>query len=82
MNKQFYIVDIDEARKPFNSYFLLPLEMLEKILPLVNEEVLKGLIDSDDNDRVILHVNLDNSKAVVVRNFISRFEKKHGILIK
>jgi hypothetical protein len=76
------IIDIDESRKPFNSYMRLSLALLQIILPVIQAELLNGLIDNDKNDNVILHLNLGEEKIKLVRQISQSFEKHHNVLIK
>ena len=76
------IIDIDESRKPFNSYMRLSLDLLQIILPVIQPELLNGLIDNDRSDNVILHLNLGEEKIKHVRLISQSFEKHHNVLIK
>ena len=76
------IIDIDETRKPFNSYMRLSLDLLQIILPVIQPELMNGLIDNDTNDSVILHLNLGEEKIKHVRQISLSFEKHHNVLIK
>ena len=76
------IIDIDENRKPFNSYMRLSLDLLKIILPVIQPELLKGLIDNDKDNNVILHLNLAEEKIKHVRQISLSFEKHHNVLIK
>jgi len=76
------IIDIDESRKPFNSYMRLSLDLLQIILPVIQPELMKGLIDNDNSNNVILHLNLSEEKIKNVRQISLSFEKQHNVLIK
>ena len=82
MQELAYIIDIDENRKPFNSYMRLSLELLQVLLPVIEVELLNGLIDNDKNDNVILHLNLGEEKINHVRQISHSFEKHHKVQIK
>ena len=47
MNEQHYIIDIDEQRMPYNTYMVLPLDVLTKIASVISTEILKGLVDDN-----------------------------------
>ncbi|HWJ91749.1 MAG TPA: hypothetical protein VNR87_11595 [Flavisolibacter sp.] len=68
MAENEHIIDIEASRRPYNAYLVLPLALLQKIAPLLKDEIMKGLVDSDDRDRVVLHLLLDTGK-------ISRLKK-------
>jgi len=76
------IIDIDESRKPFNSYMRLSIELLQIILPVIQAELMKGLIDDDNDNNVILHLNLSEEKIRHVRKISQSFEKHHKVFIK
>ena len=82
MQEQGNIIDIDESRKPFNSYMRLSLELLQIILPVIQAELMKGLIDNDNDNNVILHLNLSQEKIRNVRQISQTFETKHKVYIK
>ena len=76
------IIDIDESRKPFNTYMRLSLDLLQIILPVIQPELMKGLIDNDNDDIVMLHLNLAQEKIKQVRQISKSFENHHNVLIK
>lgn len=76
------IIDIDETRKPYNSYMRLSMDLLQIILPVIQPELMNGLIDNDKSDNVILHLNLGEEKIKHVRRISLSFEKQHNVLIK
>lgn len=71
-----YIIDIDAARRPYNSYLVLPLPLLKLLTPLICEEIMQGLVSSDDQDRVVLQLSLDEGKIRQVNRLISSLQKK------
>ncbi len=71
-----YIIDIDAGRRPYNSYLVLPLPSLKLLTPLICEEIMQGLVSSDDQDRVILQLSLDAGKIREVNRLISSIQKK------
>jgi hypothetical protein len=71
-----YIIDIDAARRPYNSYLVLPLPILKQLTPLICEEIMQGLVSSDDQDRVVLQLSLDEGKIREVNRLISTLQKK------
>jgi hypothetical protein len=70
------IIDIDTGRRPYNSYLVLPLPILKQLTPLICEEMMKGLVSSDDQDRVVLQLSLDAGKIREVNRLISSLKKK------
>ena len=77
-----YIIDIDEKRKPYNTYMVLPLYVLQKITDLLQNEICLGLIDSDRDDRVIMHLTLDKAKIKSVKKIIASLENKPQLVYK
>ena len=57
-----YIIDIQEGRQPYNTYMVLPYTLLQQLMPLLKEEVMKGLVSNDPEDRIVLHLNLSKDK--------------------
>lgn len=57
-----FLIQTEEKEKPYNTLLVLPLEILEEILPCVTEEMMCGLVESDMHDRVILQMNLSKEK--------------------
>ena len=76
MNQNEYIIDINPARKPHNSHLILPLDVLQKLAPLLRDEILKGLINSDGEGYVILYLQLDAAKIHKLQQVIRQMEKK------
>jgi hypothetical protein len=73
MNENEYIITYDDERRPFNCHMVLPLGLLQRLTAILREPILKGLVDSDGDGRVILQMNLDDELlclvALVVRDF-------------
>ncbi|MFL5741310.1 MAG: hypothetical protein ACJ75B_13890 [Flavisolibacter sp.] len=67
------VIDINPTRRPYNTYMVLSLNLLRKITPLLENEIMKGLIDSDGNDRVVLHLHLEADKIKRLKRVISRY---------
>jgi hypothetical protein len=57
-----YIIDTQEGREPYNTYLVLPYTLLQKLMPILREEMMKGLVSDDKEDRIILHLNLSREK--------------------
>jgi hypothetical protein len=70
-----YIIDIEPGRRPYNAYLVLPLGLLQQLAPLIRDEIMKGLVDSDKNDRVVLHLLLDTAKISQVGKMTSSWPK-------
>jgi hypothetical protein len=62
-----HIIDIEESRRPFNAYLVLPLGLLQKLTPFIRDEIMKGLVDTDEDERVVLHLLLDAAKINQLR---------------
>ena len=82
MNEQHYIIDIDEQRMPYNTYMVLPLDVLTKIASVISSEILKGLVDDNGMDKVILHVNLDRQKIIQIKDLASPMKKRLEVVHK
>lgn len=82
MSNKEYLIDIDEARRPYNAYMVLPLTILQKLMPLLNNEILNGLVDSDQHDRVILHLLLEEHKIAELKKIVAPLNTKVQILHK
>jgi hypothetical protein len=79
MKKNDFIIDIDASRRPYNSYLVLTLPLLQQLTPLIKDEILLGLINTDGPDRVILHLALDDSKIRKVMEFARMGEKVNSV---
>jgi hypothetical protein len=64
MDANEYIIDINSGGMPYNVRMILPLPLLQKILPLVREEMMKGLVSNDADERAILHLHLSADKIL------------------
>jgi len=71
MTEKEYIIDIDESRHPYNAYLLLPLVLLEQLTPLLLEEIMLGLVDTDGDDKVVLHLFLDKMKIEALKQVVA-----------
>ena len=67
-----YHIDFEEDRLPYNTHMALTLNYLQKILPLIRNEVLKGLVNSDAHGRVILDINLDAARLEQIETAIRK----------
>jgi hypothetical protein len=70
-----HIIDIDASRRPYNAYLVLPLGLLQQLTPLIRDEIMKGLIDTDNNDRVVLHLLLDPDKINLLRKLTASWSQ-------
>jgi hypothetical protein len=77
-----YIIDIDEGRLPYNAYMVLPLKVLQKLAIPLRNEILAGLVDSDQEDKVILHLQLDKNKIKLVRKIIDSMRLTSEVVFK
>ncbi|HEV7620810.1 MAG TPA: hypothetical protein VGO09_03705 [Flavisolibacter sp.] len=80
MSRENYIIQINEGNKPFNAYMVLPLSLFIKMNKLLKDEILQGLVGSDQEDRLILHLLLDISKIKKVKRILSTLEKKANLV--
>lgn len=67
-----YIIDIQEGRQPYNTYLFLPYALLQQLMPLLKEEMMKGLVSNDQEDRIILHLNLTMEKINQIRTIAAK----------
>lgn len=74
-----YIIDIDAARRPFNSYMVLPLDLLQQLTPLLMEEIMQGVVGSHGEDHVVLHLVLDESKISQLNQVVSNLQKNLAV---
>jgi len=66
-----YLIDIDPDRQPYNAHLVLTLEWLEKLMPVLQNEIMFGVIDTDGKDRVVLDLFLNGAKIKEVNEFIT-----------
>ncbi|GAC1426597.1 MAG: hypothetical protein NVS9B7_10230 [Flavisolibacter sp.] len=74
MKKEKYIITIHEEVKPYNVYMVLPLSIFKKVQPILEPEILKGRVDCDQQDNIILFLLLDGMKIKTLRKFCSSLE--------
>ena len=70
-----FIIDIDPGRRPYNSYMALPLPLIQQLAPLLTDEILHGLINTDNEQRVVLHLHLEDSKIKEVQEVMATHTK-------
>ena len=68
------VIDINPSRRPYNTYMVLSMNLLRKITPLLKNEIMKGLIDSDGEERVVLHLHLETDKIKRLKRIISLYK--------
>ena len=71
-----YIIDIDSERHPYNSYMVLPMNLLQRLAPLIKDEILKGLVNNEDKDRVMLYLFLEPEKIKKIEKVVTIFERE------
>ena len=74
MTQKNYHIEIEADRAPYNTQMTLTLNLLQKLMPLLKEDILKGLVNSDLSGRVILHLHLDDHKIRKVREMVRELE--------
>jgi hypothetical protein len=67
MQEKPFDLDFQAERQPFNTILVLDLGILSKIVGLIQDEVLLGLVDTRDEDHIILHINLDQNKLLLLQ---------------
>ncbi|HZH94968.1 MAG TPA: hypothetical protein VEY06_03745 [Flavisolibacter sp.] len=72
MINQNYLIDIVPNRQPYNARFVLPLEWLERLMPVLQNEIMFGIVDTDGNDRVVLDLFLSEAKIEEINEFIKK----------
>lgn len=77
MPEKLLKIDHKEGVSPYNTRLTLDLSMLKEIMPLIQPEILKGLVDSSGDNNVILHVNLTDDKILLLSRLLrSKPERK------
>ncbi len=74
MKKEKYIITIQEEVKPFNVYMVLPVPVFKKVQLILEQEILKGYVDCDHQDHIILFLLLDGVKIKTLHNLCSSLE--------
>ena len=70
MTRNEYIIDVNLGGQPFNVRMVLPLAQLQMVMPLIKEEMMQGLADSDKDDKVILHLQLTEAKIRDIKKLL------------
>jgi hypothetical protein len=68
MPEKLLKIDFKESEQPYNTRLTLDFSMLKELMPLLQSEILKGLIDTSGEDLVILHLNLTGDKILLLNN--------------
>jgi hypothetical protein len=76
MTQNEFIIEYDAERRPFNCHMVLPLALLQRLTLIIKEPIMKGLVDSDKNGRVLLYIQLDCSLMEDVENAVREFERE------
>lgn len=67
MNFQKMIIDYKEDGMPYNVRLVIPFELLKKITPLIKDELMKGMISNDEQDRAVLDLQLAPGKIAQIK---------------
>ncbi|MEJ7912078.1 MAG: hypothetical protein WKF70_02900 [Chitinophagaceae bacterium] len=79
MKDKQYTLDIDESRLPYNANMVFPLMTLEVVMPLLLDEIMMGLVNTQGNDLVSLQLFLSEAKMRQLRSLLAdaAFEEVH-----
>ena len=75
MPEKLLKIEFNKEGKPYNSRLTLDLTFLKELMPLLQPEILKGLVDTSGEDLVILHLNLTSEKILVLNDV----KRKSGV---
>ena len=76
MERTSYLIDIDEQRQPYNTRLVLTLSLLRLLMPLLREELMRGLINSRGTDKVELQLSLDSRKIEHIKKMVAKRSTK------
>lgn len=76
MPESHLLIDFDENRQPYNTRLIVNLLVIKQIIPILQPELLKGLVDTSGEDNVIMHLNLSAEKVSEVQKFKPLRHKK------
>jgi hypothetical protein len=68
-------IDFQAGRQPFNTKLVLDLSFLSKIVALIQDEVLQGLVDTDSEEYIVIHINLDPQKLLILKKTLNDTEE-------
>jgi hypothetical protein len=68
MPEKLLKIDYKEGKQPYNTLLTMDFSMLKELLPLLQPEILKSLVDTSGEDLIILHVNLPGDKILLLNN--------------
>ena len=68
MPEKLLKIEFREGDQPYNTRLTLDLPMLKVLMPLLQSDILKGLVDTSGEDLVILHLNLTGDKILLLNN--------------
>ena len=68
MPEKLLKIEFKEGDQPYNTRLTLDLSMLKGLMPLLQPEILNGLVDTSGENLVILHLNLTNDKILLLNN--------------
>ena len=69
MPEKLLKIEFKEGDQPFNTRLTLDFSMLKELMPLLQTEIMKGLVDTSGEELVILHMNLTGDKILLLNNF-------------
>jgi hypothetical protein len=70
MNSFSSIPIFDISGKHFNTQVILSLIDLDKIIILFHKEILNGLVDSIDDDKIILYLTLESDNQIILKQLL------------
>ncbi len=80
MKDNQYSLDIDEGRLPHNAHMVFSIATLELIMPIFLNEILVGLVNTQGDDLVSLHLFLSKPRIQELQTVLaeSAFEEVHS----
>ena len=77
MPEKLLKIEFKEGNQPYNTRLTLDFSMLKELMPLLQAEILKGMVDTSGEELVILQLNLTGDKILLLNNVKrSGMEKK------
>jgi|SRR5689334_15938467 hypothetical protein len=76
MSQNEFIIEYHAERRPFNCHMVLPLPLLKRLTIIIKDPIMKGLVDSDKNGRVLLYIHVDTAMMAEVEDAVREFEKE------
>jgi hypothetical protein len=69
-------LEFTQGKLPYNSKVTIQLPLLKDVMPILKEEILKGLVDTLGEDMVILHLNLTEEKILLLNGYLPSSKAK------